>query len=86
MLTWMRIHETANPLFAELPLRAMCALLEIVVVESHIGRAFLEQHLPYPVIHTALMDISMGRNTAQDDKANQWVASVFDVKEAKEAA
>ena len=57
IVTWMRLKEK-EPLFADLPLRAQCVFIEKVSCDANLPRSFLDEHLPYPVIHSALMDIS----------------------------
>ena len=76
----MRLKEK-EPLFADLPLRAQCVFIEKVSCDANLPRSFLDEHLPYPVIHSALMDISMDRQTFQDEKARPFDAAVFDVAE-----
>ena len=81
-VTYMRLHERDAP-FADLPLRAMAVFLELVATKANLPRSYLEQHLPYPVIHAALMDIAMHRQTANDEKAHPFVATVFDLDAPK---
>lgn len=75
-LNWMRLHEKD---FAELPVRAMAAYLEFVARDSAIPRSFLEKKLPYAVIHASLMDIAMGRQTADEEKKTPFDVRAFDI-------
>ena len=84
-VTWMRLHEK-EPHFCELPLRAQCAFLEAVALGANLPRSFLEEHLPYPVIHASLMDIAMDRQTALDEKARPFDPSAFDVVASEKPA
>ena len=47
-------------------------------VDANLPRSYLEAHLPYPVIHSALMDIAMGHQTATDDIKHPFTPAVFD--------
>lgn len=74
-LNWMRLHEKD---FADLPVRAMAAYIELVATDAAIPRSFLEKHLPYAVIHASLMDIAMGRQSADDEKKTPFDVKAFD--------
>ena len=59
----MRVQES-EPMFRVKPLRAMSTVLEASVLEfPHriLTRATLEKHLPYSMIHSDNMDISLGK-------------------------
>mmetsp|Transcript_19229 Transcript_19229/g.57121 ORF Transcript_19229/g.57121 Transcript_19229/m.57121 type:complete len:1269 (+) Transcript_19229:282-4088(+) len=89
IVTHMRLNERA-PDFADLPLRAQCAFIEAVAVDANLPRSYLEQHLPYAVIHSALMDIAMDRQTYNEERARPFCPTVFDkvapIKKAEEGA
>lgn len=74
-LKWMRLHEKD---FADLPVRAMAAYIELVATDAAIPRSFLEKHLPYAVIHASLMDIAMGHQSADDEKKTPFDVKAFD--------
>ena len=47
-------------------------------MDANLPRSYLEQHLPYAVIHSALMDIAMDRQTYNEERARPFSPAVFD--------
>jgi len=81
IITWIRLHVDSKELGTgtEIPVRAVCVYLELVAKQAAIPRSTIEQYLPYAVIHSSLMDIAMGRHTAEDEKKTPFTAAAFDV-------
>lgn len=72
----LRMKMLEEEVFAAYPLRAMVLLLESFVRECpFLERSMLEDFMPYSILHNSYMDISLGKQKADD--VPQSVAEAF---------
>ena len=68
LLLRMKLREASD--FRDVPLQPMFLMVEAVVKLAPLDRSVLETYLPFSLLHTAAMDVSMSRQSAADTASN----------------
>ena len=83
----LKMKSLESSFFPDLPLRAMFVFLEMVVVEGEregsVDRHEMERIFPYSLVHAAYVDITLGKNTYEDEIAGIEVFTAATEKEEK---